>query len=95
MNYNLKVEMERRNGVVISQIEVSGVGRAGRKVFNAPTFKAALAQLQKEHDTLLGHVEAYHKPAVETRAAPAQAPAPAKAKAEKKATPRRKDAAEA
>lgn len=71
MHYNLRVEMERINGKVVSQIEVSGVGRCGRERIDSPDFDAALKDLKAAHDKLLGSVTEYH-----TNSQPVQDPAP-------------------
>ncbi|WP_298800132.1 hypothetical protein [uncultured Devosia sp.] len=61
MQHNSKVEIERVNGKYVSQIEVSSIGRAGRKRLVADTFHEALKQVAGAHDELLGHVETFHK----------------------------------
>lgn len=77
MHYNLRVEMERINGKVVTQIEVSGVGRCGRERLDSPDFDAALKDLKAAHDKLLGGVSDYHSNS-HAPAAPAPAPKPVK-----------------
>lgn len=88
MNYNLRVEMERVNGKVVTQVEVSGVGRAGRERFDSPDFDSALVTLKETHDKLLGGVSQYH---TNSQPAPDPAPEPKKVKDVQAAKPKAAD----
>lgn len=63
MNYNLRVSMERINGNVVTQLEVSSIGRARRRMITSPDFDAAMADLKLGHDALLEEIAAYNRPA--------------------------------
>ena len=63
MNYNLRVSMERMNNKVVTQLEVSTIGRARRRVINSPDFDQAMIDLRREHDALLAEINDYNRPA--------------------------------
>lgn len=82
MNYNLKVEMERINGNVVSNIEVSSAGLARRTRIVSADFDKALGDLKVKHGELLTQLETFHAPA----SAPAPETSPPAAKPKAKAT---------
>lgn len=60
MNFNMKCDIERNRGLYVGNVELSGVGRSGRKRVTDENFDAFLEKLKDAHDELLGNIVAYH-----------------------------------
>jgi hypothetical protein len=61
MHYNVKIEIERIRSDFVTQIELSSVGRCGRRRLVSPTFEQAIKDLTAAHDELLASAQAYFK----------------------------------
>lgn len=64
MNFNMKCDIERNRGLYVGNVELSCVGRSGRKRVTDENFDAFLEKLKDAHDELLGNSVAYHTASV-------------------------------
>ena len=75
MNYNMRVEIERVNGVFIVQVEMSNAGRAKRNRVTAVTLEEALAAVTTSYEDGMKEMEAFLNPPLVVDI-PAPVPAP-------------------